>query len=288
MPSTLPVTLGLLLAALVYLRGWNHLRSTIPDAIPDMRSFRRPAAFLGGLACIWIAVGSPLAMMDEELLTVHMVQHLLLMTAAPPLIWLSSPVLPFLHGLPKFAMRGALGPLLRIPLVQSLGQFLANPVFCWFAATTVLMGWHVPAAFALGMSSEFWHHAEHASFVLAGLLFWWPVVPSWPSVSNPRWPIVMYLFLATLPCDALSAFLVFCGRVVYPAYLDAPRHTAMSPLQDQQCAGALMWACVTFAYLVPAVVITTRLLSNREMYEEAPSVPTIRAKLRPDECTDPQ
>ena len=86
-------------------------------------------------------------------------QHLLLMTAAPPLLLLGSPVLPLLHGLPKFAMRGALGPVLRFPPVQRIGHGLANPVFCWFAATAILIGWHVPSAFALGLGSEAWHHA---------------------------------------------------------------------------------------------------------------------------------
>jgi putative membrane protein len=258
----MPMLIALLLAALVYLRGWLHLRST--NAI----SFWRAAAFFGGLLCVFAAAASPLAALDEELLSVHMIQHLLLMTAAPPLLLLGSPVLPLLHGLPKFAMRGALGPLLRFPLVQRVGHALANPVFCWLTASVVLIGWHVPAAFALGLASEPWHRVEHASFLAAGVIFWWPVIPSWPSVWYPRWSTVVYLFLATLPCDALSAFLAFCDRVVYPAYLHIPRRFDISPLEDQQCAGALMWVCVTFAYLVPAVAITARLLSHHNAYEK--------------------
>jgi putative membrane protein len=249
--------IALLLTALLYLRGWFHLRGTNAIAL------WRAGAFSGGLLFIWIATASPLAELDEHLLSVHMIQHLLLMTAAPPLLLLGSPVLPLLHGLPKFAMRGALGPLLRLSPVQRLGHLLANPVFCWLAAAGVLIGWHVPAAFALGLASEPWHHAQHLSFLAAGLIFWWPVIPSWPSVSQPRWSTVVYLFLATLPCDALSAFLVFCDRVVYPAYLSVPRRFDISPLADQQLAGALMWVCVTFAYLVPAVAITTQLLSPK-------------------------
>jgi putative membrane protein len=68
--------------------------------------------------------------------------------------------------------------------------------------------------------------------------------------------------MATLPCDALSAFLAFCGRVMYPAYLNVPRHFGLSALQDQECAGALMWTVVTLAYLIPAVLVTLRLLSS--------------------------
>jgi cytochrome c oxidase assembly factor CtaG len=217
------VTLALVLAGLLYIRGWIHLRT------PAWRG----AAFLCGLFSIWLAAASPLAALDAELLTFHMVQHILLMTIAPPLI-----------------------------LLGSSFRFAPNPVFCWFASTAVLIGWHIPAAFALGGSSGLWHLVEHATFFGAGLLFWWPVIPSWPNASKPRWSIVLYFFLATLPCDGLSAFLAFCGRVVYASYLDAPRHFNLTPLQDQECAGALMWTCATFAYLIPAVLITTRLLST--------------------------
>jgi putative membrane protein len=261
----LPVTLASVLAALFYLRGWMHLRTAFPNVIPVWRA----TAFVTGLLSVWLAVGSPLAALDEELLSVHMVQHLLLMTIGPPLILLGFPVLPVLHGLPTWVTRFLLGPVLRLSLVRRLGSTLSNPVVCWFAGAAVLIGWHIPAAFALGLESEFWHHVQHASFLSAGLLFWWPVLPSWPVVSRPRWSLILYLFLATLPCDALSAFLAFCGRVVYTSYLAGPRRFSISPLHDQECAGALMWTCVTFIYLVPAVLITTRLLSTSDNYEKA-------------------
>ena len=234
------VTLALILAGSLYFRGWIHLRSW------------RSASFFCGLLSIWLAAASSLAMLDAELLTFHMVQHILLMTIGPPLILLGSPVLHLQHGLPKFS---------RFAPMHRLGRILTNPVFCWFASTAVLIGWHIPAAFALGGRSGLWHLVEHATFFGAGLLFWWPVIPCWPNVTKPRWSIVLYLFLATLPCDGLSAFLAFCGRVVYTSYLDVPWHFNLTPLQDQECAGALMWTCATFAYLIPAVLITTRLLS---------------------------
>src|SRR5215470_16422842 len=82
--------------AFVYLRGWLRLRSTSPDTVSAWRA----GSFLGGLSLIWVAVASPISTLDHELLTVHMVQHLLLMTLAPPLIWLGAPVMPLLRGLP--------------------------------------------------------------------------------------------------------------------------------------------------------------------------------------------
>jgi len=260
----IPVTIVLLLAALVYLRGWLHLRRAFSDAIPPWRA----ASFLGGVVSVWLAIGSPLASLDEYLLTVHMAQHLLLMTVAPPLLLLGAPSLPFLHGLPQSFTRTVLASILRAPLVQRFGRLITEPIFCWWAATVVLVGWHMPAAYALGLRSEFWHEIEHVSFFGAGLLFWWPVISPWPSVwRHSRWFIVPYLFLATLPCDALSAYLAFCDRVVYSWYLTAPRLVNMSALQDQECAGALMWVFVTFAYLVPAVFLTTKLLSGSAGHE---------------------
>ena len=118
----------------------------------------------------------------------------------------------------------------------------------------------------LGLRSEAWHAIEQASFLISGLLFWWPVVQPfvrpWPGASHrPQWSIILYLFLATLPCDILSAFLVFCDRVVYPVYSSSPRPLGFSALADQQCAGALMWTCVTVVYFVAGTILTARLLS---------------------------
>jgi putative membrane protein len=255
---SLVLAIVLLITALVYLRGWLHLRRTLPTVLPAWHL----VAFLGGLFSVWLALASPLAALDDELLTVHMVQHLLLMTIAAPLILMGAPAITLLHGLPQRAARDTLGPLLRWPPLQSLGHGLTHPVACWLGGTGVVIGWHIPALFELALRSERWHVVEHACFLAAGLLFWWPVVQPWPSVARwPRWSAPLYLFLATLPCDALSAFLAFCDRVVYTSYLSAQRSFDISALHDQEWAGTLMWVWVTFAYLAPAVVITVRLLS---------------------------
>jgi cytochrome c oxidase assembly factor CtaG len=125
-----------------------------------------------------------------------------------------------------------------------------------------LVAWHIPAVFNMTLQSEVLHVTEHISFLTAAFLFWWPVILPWPSVSVwPRWSILLYLFAATLPCDILSAYLTFCERVVYPAYASAPRLFGLSALEDQQCAGALMWTCVALVFLVPAAQITLQLLS---------------------------
>ncbi|MGC2720462.1 MAG: cytochrome c oxidase assembly protein, partial [Candidatus Acidiferrales bacterium] len=243
------VDLALCLTMAIYTRGRLRLRSAFPNLIPRWRF----GAFLAGNVFVWIAVGSPLTAFDDASLTVHMLQHLLLMSVAPPLILLGAPQLALLHGLPQPVARKIVSPVLRSVPLRRLGPIVTNPAFCWLAASFVLVGWHVPAVFELALRREWLHELEHASFVVAGLLFWWPVIQPWPSVARwPRWSIPLYLFAATLPCDALSAFLAFCDRVVYSTYLSGPRFFAWSPLEDQQCAATLMWVSVTIILLVPA------------------------------------
>jgi putative membrane protein len=252
------VNLSLCLAALVYTIGWLRLRIVFPNLISPWRL----AAFWAGIVSLWIAIGSPLEAFDEVSLSVHMVQHLLLMAIAPPLILLGAPALPLLRGLPR-TIRGAVGRFLRCPLAQWLGRVLTDPAVCWIAATVALISWHIPVAFELALRSDSWHKIEHACFFATSLLFWWPVIQPFPSVARwPGWSIPLYLFLATLPGGALGAFLTFCDRVLYPSYGSAPMVFLLSPLEDQVFAGALMWVFGTFIYTVPAVMITVRLLSS--------------------------
>jgi len=251
----LPVTSALLLVAVVYMRGWFRLRSAFPNMIP----IGRVAAFMAGLFSVWIALASPLATLDHQLLTIHMAKHLLLMAVGAPLILWGSPVPPMLFGMPKWLN---LDPLLGSRHLKWTGRCLSHPVLCWLSGTATVMLWHVPAMFQLALQSHGWHDVEHANFLAAGLLFWWPVVRPWPSGAiRQQWSVPLYLFFATLPCDILSGFLVFCGRVVYPSYLESSQLFHLSPVQDQEFAGALMWVAVTLIYSIPAAVITVQILS---------------------------
>lgn len=236
------LTFVIAFAGAVYFRGWLHHHS-----IPAWRI----CSFFLGLFASWVAMASPVAALDSHMLTAHMIQHLLLMTLAPPLIWLGEPLI-------------AVGPV-RWPFPKRLGKLLGHPAFCWLAAAAALVVWHVPAIFRFGMQSPAWHFIEHASFLATGLLFWWPVIQPWPSVALwPRWSMLLYLFLATLPCDVLSGLLVFGDRVVYPMYLSMPQMGGLSALEDQQCAAALMWTCVTIVFLVAGTVLSTQILSPRK------------------------
>lgn len=256
-----PVLLAvlLLLASAGYVRVWLALRSNARTPAPAWRA----CGFFLGLLLVWVACGSPLAAYDHSLLTFHMINHLLLMTIAPALILLGEPLQVFWIGTPPIAKP----TLRRLPQASSarrIGRLATNPALCWIVSAATLLAWHLPSLFTLGMSSQAWHIVEQFSFFVAGILFWWPVIQPWPSASAaPRWSLLLYLFLATLPCDILSGFLAFSDRVAYPAYLSAPRLFGFSVLEDQQCAAALMWTCITFIYLVPAVILCTRLLAPR-------------------------
>lgn len=260
----LAITSTLVITALVYLRGWTSLRSAFPTLIGGGRL----AAFMSGLVFVWTAVASPLAALDHHSLTIHMMKHLLLMTVAAPLILAGAPVFTLVCGLPKLFIK-TYPPLGSLP-ARWLERCLRAPVLCWLAGTMAVIGWHLPRAFQLGMRSHGIHLLEDLSFLVAGLLFWWPIVQSPPgAASSPRWSMAVYLFLAALPCDVLSAFLVFCNRLVYPFYMSAPHLFRLLPLEDQECAGALMWVWVTFAYLTPAVAITVQMLSPSKMQTQS-------------------
>jgi putative membrane protein len=248
------ISSALIVAAFLYLRGRLGVRRH-----GNVEGWRA-GSFVFGLLLIWIATASPLAALDHELLTAHMVQHLLLMTLAPPLILLGMLGKSLAYGLlPRFR---AIGRPLRSELMQQFASVVTHPALCWFAAAGTLVVWHIPSVFMLGLRSPMWHGVEQASFLVTGFLFWSPVVR--PVQNSLKWPessILLYLFLATLPCDILSGFLVFCDRVVYPVFLSSPRSIGFSALEDQQCAGALMWTCVTVVYLIAGSVFTARLLS---------------------------
>jgi putative membrane protein len=259
------ISSGLIFAAVLYLHACLGIRRQAHGTIKGWRA----GSFLFGLLFIWIAIASPLAALDHDMLTAHMVQHLLLMTLAPPSILLGMSRNPLAHGLSE-RFSQAIGLPLRSKLMQRLASVVTHPALCWFAAAGTLVVWHIPSVFMIGLRSQMWHSFEQLCFLASGLLFWWPVLR--PSASTSKWPessILLYLFLATLPCDILSGFLVFCDRVVYPVFLSSPRSFGLSALEDQQCAGALMWTCVTVVYLIAGAVFTARLLSPHRLDELA-------------------
>lgn len=248
----------LLLSGLVYLRGWRRLTRLRPTHFPRWRL----VCFLGGLATTWIAIASPLDAFGGLLLSAHMVQHLMLMMVAPPLLLLGAPAIPLLKGLPRPVVREALGAFLTSPLFDRVGRTLTHPVVGLSAMTLAMWAWHVPAAFELALRSPSWHEVEHACFLISSLLFWWPVVLPWPSRAQwPAWATPLYLLSGDVSNTALAAVLTFSDRVLYPSYVAAPRIFGLSALADQTLAGVIMWVPGSLAFLGPAVFVAARLLA---------------------------
>lgn len=251
---------SLILGTAIYLRGFRDLQRRMPARFPNWRR----NAFLGGVAALFVAIASPLDAFAFLLLPAHMAQHVLLLAVAPPLLLLGNPAHPLLRGLPAATAKSALGPFLAWPALRRFGERLGHPLTGAIAMSVATWGWHVPAAYELALRVPAWHAAEHATFFVAGLLFWWPVVQPWPSQPRwSRWAIVLYLLVADLQNTLLAALFVFSDRVLYPSYALAPQLGSMSVLDQQALAGLLMWVPMSVAYLMPAAAITLRLLSPR-------------------------
>src|SRR6266853_4423400 len=166
------MVLGLAVVVILYFRGWLILHRTVPERF----SVWRLLAFTGGLATFWLAIASPLDAFSGMLLSAHMVQHLLLLSVAPPLILLGAPFLPLLRGLPRKFARDAVGPFLTWPALRRVGTTLTHPLNCWLIMAVTLFVWHVPAAFDRAFCSPGWHYVEHGCFLSSWLLFCWAVV----------------------------------------------------------------------------------------------------------------
>jgi putative membrane protein len=253
------VTTELALAAAIYLRGWARIRRTRPALFPTWRLY----SFLGGILALFVAVASPLDTFSESLLFMHMAQHFVLMSIAPPLIVIGAPVVPMLRGLPRWFIR-LLRPLFVTHALAAIGRFLTRPRVAWLAMAGAYIGWHIPVAYEFALSSENWHNCEHACFFFTNLMFWWPVIRPWPfRTSQSRWILIPYLLLADIVNTSISAFLCFSGRVLYPSYAAIPRPFGLSALDDQVAAGGFMWICGSMVFMVPAFIMVLLLLSPK-------------------------
>ena len=251
-----------LLTALLYIRGWTELRRVMPGRFTPWRL----ACFLTGVATLEIALASPIDTFDPFLLTDHMLQHMFLMVIVPPLVLLGDPLIPLLRGLPRWVARNVLGPFLAWPALGRFGALLIDPPVALLLLSLAMIGWHLPAPYELALRSPGWHEIEHACFLIASLLFWWPVIQPWPSRPHwPPWAMPVYLLLGDFVNSVVSAFLVFSGRILYPWYLAVPRLGGFSAQNDQAAAGAVMWVIGSFAFLIPAAAITVKLLSPQPL-----------------------
>jgi putative membrane protein len=253
------LTTMVLLCAIVYIRGWFVIRKTRPARFTAARM----AAFLLGLANLWLAIGSPLDGFADALLSAHMVEHLLLMSFVPPLLLLGAPQVPLLRGLPRGVTVHLLGPIFRLKALRTLGRFFTSPVIAWLAMNLVFLGWHIPKAYDFALEHELWHDFEHICFLVSSILFWWPVIRPWPTGARyPGWIMLPYLVGADIVNTAISAFLAFCGWPVYRYYVEQPNPLHVSLMSDQVTGAVIMWVLGSLVFLIPAIFITVRLLQQ--------------------------
>ncbi len=255
------LVVALLVIAGLYLRGWLVLRRRDPRHWVGSCL----ASFLAGLAAIYLALGSPIEPFAALLLQVHMLQHLLLMMVAPPLLWLGAPLFPLLRGLPRpIRVYWAIPLLSSLPLRRLFGR-LTHPLTALPIFVAVSWFWHFPPLYDLALRSSYWHYLQHACFLGTALLFWYPVVRPYP--SRPAWSswlLFPCLILADVSNTVLSAVFTFSDRVLYSYYEEVPRLGGLSVLEDQSAAGLIMWVPGSIAFLLPLFWIGVQLLYGTE------------------------
>jgi len=229
------VLLPLLAAAL----GWVWAVRRIARAHPaNPVPRRRTVAFLGGLAAIAIALLSGIDTYDTTLFSVHMVQHLLLTLVAAPLIVLGAPITTLLRVATPDVRRRLILPILHSRLLR-IGTF---PVIAWVVFAGVMWGTHFSPIFDRSLEDPVIHDLEHALYLGAALLFWWPAIGPDPSPWRMPHPVrAMYVFLQ-MPQNTFLAVTILNSAVpLYAHYATLVRPWGPSALQDQQVAGGLMW-----------------------------------------------
>jgi cytochrome c oxidase assembly factor CtaG/ferredoxin len=264
--------LFLFIAAAIYLNGWKRLRTHNPRRW----TFWRLTACWGGLLAICVALASPIEVFAELLLSVHMLQHMLLIMVAPPLLWLSQPLLPILRGMPRALRSWIAIPVLQAPLARDAFAALTHPLIAGPVLVAVVWVWHAPRSYELALQDPTWHIVEHATFLAASLLFWFPVIQPYPSrLRWSRWLVLPYLVFADVQNTVLSAWLSFATEPIYRHYTEVPKFADWSPLADQQLAGVLMWVPGSIAFLLPVFVIGIRILDGRSFTERNRNVSRI-------------
>jgi putative membrane protein len=216
-----------------------------------LRRWRRArvAAFFAGLFALAAALLSPLHALGETLFSAHMVQHLVLVLVAAPLLAYGSPALPLWLALPARA-RAASGSLRRTRPVTAARALLGGVVFVAVFHAVALWAWHLPRLYEAGLDGTALHALEHASFLVSAFLLWALVLGARPRHAPSRGPALAALFVTALHSSALGALLTFAAWPLYDVHRPGALAWGLRPLADQQLAGLIMWIPAGAFYVV--------------------------------------
>jgi putative membrane protein len=215
------------------------------------RGIRRSeaACFLAGELTLVLALVWPFDALGGTLFSGHMVQHMLLMVVAPPLLVLGRPLAPVIWALPE-SWRPHAGAITRR---LRPGRFLTRPSVATLIQGVALWGWHAPAPFQAAMFDDAIHTAEHVTFMGSAVLFWWSIVHAGRDGPQGYAAAAGWTLITVLHGGMLGALLTFAGKPLYPAYGDAAALWGMTALEDQQLAGLIMWVPTGMVHLAAGV-----------------------------------
>ena len=250
-----PLLVGFALALWAYRRGRVHGLRRESDAW-------RARCFTGALAVVVVALVSPLDALSGALASAHMVQHVLLLLVAAPLLALSSPTVALLRGAPP-RVRQASGPWRRqLGLTRANLRPLRHPAAVWALHVGTIWFWHAAVPYDAALDNHLVHVAEHASFLVTGLLFWRVVLGARGTVSNGLG--ILLVFTMAMQSVFLSALLTFASGPWYSGYESTTRRWNLEPLADQQLAGVIMWIPAGLVYLGAALALLVGWIHSTE------------------------
>jgi putative membrane protein len=263
------IMLSLGLAATVHLAGrWKLKRQGSARLVTPWRS----VAYLSGLAVLWIALMSPIDVLSNQYFYMHMIQHLLLVMIAPPLLLIGNPMPIMLWGLPG-GLRREIGRWLRPGSgFRRAVRTLTTPGLVWLYFVAVLVGWHDPRAYNLTLESDLAHDLEHLSFFGTAVLFWWHVIGAGPRIHRrlSRGVRIGYT-LSVVPPNALTGITIaFASEPIYAYYTTVPRLGAMTVLEDQMLGGVIMWIPGSMMYIIAALILLAQIVRTEEEKEPLP------------------
>jgi cytochrome c oxidase assembly factor CtaG len=240
--------------AALYLWGWRRARR---PGEPQPPGVGRLVLFMGGLLAILGALVSPADKLGEQLLLIHMVQHVLLLDLAPILLIL---------GLTK----GVLRPVTRrVQVIEQHAGFFAHPAFAVLAYAGFMWLWHVPAMYDAALNHSGIHMIEHLCFAFAGGLYWWHLLsPIRSRLRLSGMGPVMYMVSTKLLVGILGIALAFAPNAFYPFYEHHPHYWGLTPGQDQNLAGLIMALEQSIVMGIALVWLFVRMLAESEREAE--------------------